>query len=106
MNEVLKKIEERGFSTQESDDGSFSLPDRKSIIAKIKQRREKLEKIKQFISLKLYHQIADKLIHEESLIDQKLEEKEKEIVIKNTPQSLPKTFFEQKHLPAKTIRIE
>lgn len=74
----------------------------------ITQRRQKLESIKSFISLKTYNLILEKLESEEKTFAaqlQKIDALRKQQSMEQQ-QSLPKTFFEQEYLNPKSIRIE
>ena len=71
----------------------------------ISKRKHKLEQIKNYISLKTYHLINEKLEAEERLVLTSMQIKEKEQQKREQPQSMPKVFFEQKFLKPRLIRI-
>lgn len=74
----------------------------------IKQRREKLEKIKPLVPLKTYNLLEEKIENEERAFSSHLRQKETEDFKTEAEksQALPKAFFEQKFLNTKTIRID
>lgn len=74
----------------------------------IAQRRQKLESIKAFISLKTYNLILEKIENEEKSLTAQLQKAEALRKQQNAEQmqSLPKAFFEQEFLNPKAIRIE
>lgn len=83
-----------------------AFPDRQKIAEKIKQRKEMLESIKEFIPLKTYHLIEEKLEYEKQKIENKVSVKERDLLAQSLPQKLPKGLFEQRHLRLKSIRID
>lgn len=72
----------------------------------VKNRFEKLERIKPHIPLKTYHLILEKLSAERERFQKFFEFKTKEKVRSEIPQSLPKQYFEQRFLKPKVIRID
>jgi hypothetical protein len=105
--EKIKKVENKDEPLRIVDfSESVAKPDRALISAKIKARREKLEKIKSFIPLKTYNQISEKLQAEEEALAKKLAAREKQAEKENEFSILPKIFFEQKYLKPKGIRID
>ncbi|MDB4939580.1 MAG: hypothetical protein JWO40_5 [Candidatus Doudnabacteria bacterium] len=105
-NELLKKTEEHKDLNQEQQTSAAITIDSEKVKTLVKVRKEKLEAVKPFISLKLYQQLALKLKSEEEYLLGELESKSKEAAKQNREQGLPKSFFEQRHLKIKTIRID
>jgi hypothetical protein len=103
--EILKSVEEK---QPEADDTEQSpkLFDAKAILALIKKRYEKLEKIKDNIPLKTYSSVLEKLHREEKDTTATLSKKNVEVAKENRPQALPKAFFEEVTMKAKVIRID
>lgn len=73
--------------------------------ALIDSRRQKLEKIKEFISLKTYHIIDEKLHREIKALSDHAKAKKQLASAELKEQNMPKVFFEQKFLRPKLIRI-
>lgn len=104
--EELKKPEEKNDLTMEETSPSPISIDTKRIASLVKIRKEKLEAVKSFISMKLYQQLISKLQDEEDQLLKQLGAKSKEIEKQNREQSLSKSFFEQRFMKIKTIRID
>jgi hypothetical protein len=106
MTELLKKTEEKkDLPLEELASSAISL-DNERIKTLINVRKQKLEAIRNFISLKLYGQLTSKLELEEKNLLEKMDLKKKEVDKQNREQSLPKSFFEQRYMKIKTIRID
>lgn len=72
----------------------------------IKERFGKLEKVRPFISLKMYDATKEKLEREALIAHGSMETRAKENEKREKPQILPKPFFEQRTLSKKPIRID
>ncbi len=103
--EILKNVEEKDPEEQVAPQ-STKLFDAKKIFEEIKARFAKLEKIKNYIPLKTYNLIFDRLKKEEKEIQDRLTKKSVEVAKENKPQILPKAFFEESLMKVKSIRIE
>ena len=105
--ESLKKVEpkEQPQKTDGNPGGSGINIDRTKILALVEQRKKKLESIKQFIPLKTYNALREKLSGEAAGLNQKIQQKQRQIQSDNQEQALPKVFFEQKFLKPKAIKI-
>ena len=69
-------------------------------------RREQLEKIKQFIPLKTYTAIAERLEAEAARALRTVRAFSRaEQCARNAPQVLPREFFEERSLPVRSVRI-
>ena len=99
------EIKAKDFEVLEFSD-QHAVSDRKRIEAQIRSRQEKLEKIKNFISLKTYNFLLEKLQKEQQLLAEKLAIKEKHIEKENEFSAMPKVFFELKSLKPKNIRAD
>ncbi len=104
--ELLKQPETRDEAQPEQTAGSPVSFNYDRVRALIKLRREKLESIKNFINLKIYNFIADKIESEEQRLDAAIVQKKSETAKQNQTQALPKAFFEQAYLKIRNIRID
>lgn len=104
--ELLKQPEVRDEQHDEQTEQSSAIVSFGRVEALIKLRREKLETIKSFISLKVYNFINDKIGSEEQRLKDAIAQKKSELAKQNQTQTLPKAFFEQAHLKIKNIRID
>jgi len=107
MNEELLKQPEikEEHNNEEQTPSPISL-DQNRIQALIKIRQEKLQAVRSFISLKLFDHITVKLKEEAQRLTSQLTEKKKEIAKQSREQALPKSFFEQRFMKIKSIRID
>ncbi|GAC1414154.1 MAG: hypothetical protein NVSMB66_7160 [Candidatus Doudnabacteria bacterium] len=104
--EELKKSEEKKEVILEEIVPSPILINSERISALVKIRSAKLQAVKPFISLKLYQQITMKLQNEEHQLVKEEQVKSKEAEKQNREQTLSKSFFEQRLMKIKTIRID
>ncbi len=104
--ELLKQPEIKDEKNAEEQTPSPISLDQNRIQALIKIRLEKLQAVRSFISLKLFDQISAKLKEESVRLTSQLTEKKKEIAKQNREQALPKSFFEQRFMKIKSIRID
>jgi hypothetical protein len=104
-NEKLKNIEEKDYTPLSSFDHATTF-DYAKIKGIIEQRVEKLAMIKDFISLKTYHFLEDKVAQEMKILESRAKQKAVESEESNKQQALPKAFFEKRTLRAKSIRID
>ena len=105
--ESLKKVEPKEQIQQNdvSSGGSGVNIDRTKILALVEQRKEKLESIKQYIPLKTYNALREKLSGEAAALTEKIQQKQRQIQSDSQEQALPKVFFEQRFLKPKAIKI-
>jgi hypothetical protein len=104
--EKLDNIEEADPLTQDLTKPA-TLPQEDRIRSIIAERFSKLEKIKPEIPPKTYQLVYTKIkFEEESLLAQFKKEAEQKAEREKVTQSLPKSYFEQKFLRVKEIRID
>ena len=104
-NEKLKNIEEKDYTPLSSFDHASTF-DYTKIKGIIQSRKEKLLKIKEYISLKTFHYLEDKISREMKMLESRAKQKAKESEEINRQQALPKAFFEKRQLKSKVIRID
>lgn len=70
------------------------------------QRKKQLSRVKNYIPLKTYHLLEEKVQSEEKQLLARLGFEEKKQAERDLPQTMPKIFFEQRYLKPRTIRID
>ncbi|MEK7651962.1 MAG: hypothetical protein AAB351_02025 [Patescibacteria group bacterium] len=106
QEELLKEPEQKQENSNEHVEAQSSSFDANKYQRLIKIRLEKLESIKQFIPLKTYNLISEKLHSESQTLNKTITVKQKQAQIQNQEQSLPKAFFELQLMKPRTIRID
>ena len=78
----------------------------KNLKEALAERRVQLESIKQFIPLKTYNAITEKLDAETASAERAAQQRSAATARDQVPQAMPRGLFEERHMPPKTIRID